>query len=49
MGGRLADRYRAHRVVLVLGNFGLALAWVAYGFSSGRGAILVLDAVLLEA
>ncbi len=40
---------QAHRVVLVLGNFGLALACAAYGLSSERGAILVLDAVLLEA
>ena len=47
--GRLADRYRAHRVVLVLGNFGLALACVAYGLSSERDAILILDAVLLGA
>jgi predicted MFS family arabinose efflux permease len=47
--GRLADRYRAHRLVLVLGNFGLALACVAYGLSSERGAILILDAVLLGA
>ena len=41
--GRLTDRYRAHRVVLVLGNFGFALASVAYGLSSERGAILGLS------
>jgi hypothetical protein len=41
--GRLTDRCRAHRVVLVLGNFGLALACVAYGLSSERDAILGLS------
>jgi MFS family permease len=47
--GRVADRHRAHRAILVLGNVGLALACVAYGLSSERDAILVLDAVLLGA
>jgi hypothetical protein len=41
--GRLTDRCRAHRVVLVLGNFGLALACVAYDLSSERDAILGLS------
>jgi hypothetical protein len=35
--------------VLVVGNFGLALACVAYGLSSERDAILVFDALLLGA
>jgi hypothetical protein len=41
--GRLTDRCRAHRVVLVLGNFGLALACVAYDLSTERDAILGLS------
>ena len=45
--GGLADRYRAHRLVLSLGVLGLALGFVAYAFSAESNAVLALDAILL--
>jgi len=45
--GGLADKYRAHRLVLSLGVLGLALGFVAYALSAESGAILALDAILL--
>ena len=45
--GGLADRYRAHRLVLSLGVLGLAIGFVAYAFSAESNAIYALDAILL--
>jgi predicted MFS family arabinose efflux permease len=45
--GGLADKYRAHRLVLSLGVLGLALGFVAYAISAESNAILALDAILL--
>ena len=45
--GGLADKYRAHRLVLSLGVLGLALGFVAYAVSAESNAILALDAILL--
>jgi len=45
--GGFADRYRAHRLVLNLGMFGIALAFVAYALSAGDALVTALDAILL--
>jgi len=45
--GGFADNYRAHRLVLNLGMFGMALAFVAYALSAGDAMITVLDAILM--
>ena len=45
--GGFADRYRAHRLVLNLGMFGIALAFAAYALSAGNSLVTALDAILL--
>lgn len=45
--GGFADRYRAHRLVLNLGMFGIALAFAAYALSAGDSLVTALDAILL--
>jgi predicted MFS family arabinose efflux permease len=45
--GGFADKFRAHRLVMVLGLFGSALAFAMYAISSESSAILVLDAIIL--
>ena len=45
--GGFADKYRAHRLVMVGGLFGAALAFAMYAISSESSAILALDAIIL--
>ena len=45
--GSFADRYRAHRLVMVGGVAGMSLAFVAYGLSAEIPELYVLDAVLM--
>jgi predicted MFS family arabinose efflux permease len=45
--GGFADRYRAHRLILNLGMFGIALAFAAYALSAGDSLVTALDAILL--
>ncbi|HBX68580.1 MAG TPA: hypothetical protein DEH25_04150 [Chloroflexi bacterium] len=45
--GGFADKYRAHRLVLNLGMFGMALAFAAYALSAGDSVVTALDAILM--
>lgn len=45
--GGFADKYRAHRLVLSLGVFGMALGFLMYSFSAEATAIYALDAIVL--
>ena len=45
--GGFADRYRAHRLILNMGMFGIALAFAAYAISAGDSMVTALDAILL--
>jgi len=45
--GGFADKYRAHRLVLSLGVFGMALGFLMYSISAEATAIYVLDAIVL--
>ena len=45
--GSFADRYRAHRLVLSLGLFGMASAFGLYALSAGDAAVTVLDAIVM--
>ena len=45
--GGFADRYRAHRLMLNLGMFGMVLAFAAYALSSGDSMVTALDAILM--
>jgi MFS family permease len=45
--GSFADKYRAHRLVLVLGMFGIVLAFVAYALSAADTLVTALDAILM--
>ena len=45
--GAFADRYHAHRLVLNLGIFGMALAFAAYALSAGDSLVTALDAILM--
>jgi predicted MFS family arabinose efflux permease len=45
--GTFADKYDAHRLVLVAGVFGMALSFVAYALSAEDGALYALDALLM--
>ena len=47
--GGFADKYRAHRLVLNLGMFGMALAFAAYALSAGDSLVTALDAILMGA
>ncbi|MCK4977249.1 MAG: MFS transporter [Anaerolineales bacterium] len=45
--GGFADRYRAHRLILNMGMFGIALAFAAYALSAGDSLVTALDAIIL--
>jgi predicted MFS family arabinose efflux permease len=45
--GSFADRYRAHRFVMVGGIAGMALSFVAYALSADNQALYALDAILM--
>lgn len=45
--GGFADRYRAHRLVLLGGLLGMSLAFVAYALSAGDALVTALDAILM--
>ena len=45
--GGVADKYRAHRLVLLGGLLGMALAFVAYALSAGDSLVTALDAILM--
>jgi predicted MFS family arabinose efflux permease len=45
--GGLADKYRAHRLVVSLGVLGMALAFAMYSISAEAQAIYALDAILM--
>lgn len=45
--GSFADRYSAHRLVMVGGVAGMALSFVAYALSADNAALYALDAILM--
>jgi MFS family permease len=45
--GAFADRYSAHRIVMVSGIGGMALSFVAYALSADNSALYALDAILM--
>jgi MFS family permease len=45
--GSFADRYGAHRLVMVGGIAGMALSFVAYALSADNQALYALDAILM--
>ena len=45
--GSFADRYGAHRLVMVGGIAGMALSFVAYALSADNSALYALDAILM--
>lgn len=45
--GGFADKYRAHRLVLLGGLLGMTLAFVAYALSAGDALVTALDAILM--
>jgi MFS family permease len=45
--GSFADRYSAHRIVMVAGIGGMALSFVAYALSADSSALYALDAILM--
>jgi MFS family permease len=45
--GAFADRYNAHRIVMVSGIAGMALSFVAYALSADNSALYALDAILM--
>lgn len=45
--GSFADKYRAHRLVMVGGVAGMGLAFVAYAISAEQPELYVLDAILM--
>ena len=45
--GAFADRYSAHRIVMVSGIAGMALAFAAYALSADNSALYALDAILM--
>jgi MFS family permease len=45
--GAFADRYSAHRFVMVAGIGGMALSFVAYALSADISALYALDAILM--
>ncbi len=47
--GGFADKYRAHRLVLNLGVFGMALGFAMYALSAGNTFVAALDAIVLGA
>jgi predicted MFS family arabinose efflux permease len=47
--GGFADKYRAHRLVLNLGVFGMALGFAMYALSAANTFVAALDAIVLGA
>ena len=47
--GGFADKYRAHRLVLNLGVFGMALGFAMYALSAGNTFVAALDAIVVGA
>lgn len=47
--GTFADKYRAHRLVLNLGVFGMALGFAMYALSAGDTVVTALDAIVIGA
>ena len=45
--GGFADKYRAHRLVLLGGLLGMAVAFAAYALSAGDALVTALDAILM--
>lgn len=45
--GSFADKYSAHRIVMVAGVGGMALAFVAFALSAENSALYALDAILM--
>jgi MFS family permease len=45
--GSFADRYSAHRIVMVGGIAGMALSFAAYALSADNSALYALDAILM--
>jgi len=45
--GAFADRYSAHRIVMVAGIAGMSLSFVAYALSAETSVLLALDAILM--
>ncbi|MFV9672133.1 MAG: MFS transporter [Acidimicrobiia bacterium] len=45
--GAFADRYSAHRIVMVGGIAGMALSFAAYALSADNSALYALDAILM--
>ena len=45
--GAFADRYSAHRIVMVGGIAGMAVSFVAYALSADNSALYALDAILM--
>ncbi len=45
--GSLADRYHAHRLILILGTLGLSIGFIAYALSSATRGVYVLEALIL--
>jgi MFS family permease len=45
--GAFADRYSAHRIVMVAGIGGMAVSFVAYALSADSSALYALDAILM--
>ena len=45
--GTFADKYAAHRLVLVAGVFGMALSFVMYALSAEDSALYALDALVM--
>lgn len=45
--GAFADRYSAHRIVMLTGIAGMAVSFAAYAISANTSALLALDAILM--
>jgi predicted MFS family arabinose efflux permease len=45
--GGFADKYKAHRLVLNLGMFGMAFAFALYALSAGDSLVAALDAIVM--
>jgi MFS family permease len=45
--GAFADRYSAHRIVMVAGIGGMAVSFVAYALSADSSALYALDAIIM--
>ena len=47
--GGLADKYRAHRLVMNLGVLGMAIAFAMYALSAQNNALFAIDAIVMGA